>query len=216
MKLGEKDKKFLFALAILFVLFVPYALIVVPWMNTADNYDIQIRELEEEYNRRLDMEAKENDYLRRTEEYYTAGTAVLSHFPAEIAQENTIMFIADTERVSSVKLSQVGFTETIEIPFGTEESSTSALKEYVGYMAVNHLTYECSYSNFKSFLNYVMNYSERTVISALTATYNEEMDLVTGTFTLHQYAVGGQDRQTNVPETGVSVGNSNIVTTSRG
>lgn len=216
MKLGEKDKKFLFVLAILLILFVPYGLIVVPWMNTAKNYDAQIRELEEEYNQRLDMEAREADYLRKIEEYRTAGTAVLSHFPAEIAQENTIMFIAETERIASVKLSQVGFTETVVIPFGAEKSETSALGEYAGYMAVDNLTFECSYDNFKTFLNYIMNYSDRTVISALTASYNEELDLVTGSFTLHQYAVGGPERQTDVPNTGISVGNGNIFTTSRG
>lgn len=106
---------------------------------------------------------------------------------------------------------------------GTEEEKAAMAEAIalgdglIGITGSTQISYECSYMVFKQMLNYIKQYEERMVMSTLSASYNEEEEIVSGVFTLEQYAVKGLEREyteVQVPE--VNIGNGNIFVSGSG
>jgi len=96
---------------------------------------------------------------------------------------------------------------------GEAESSTSAVGDLIGRDTELGLTFEVEYDNFKKFLAYIRDYEDRIVIKDIDVTYSSYSNLVTGTVTLSQYAILGDDRVLPDVVTNVeSLGTDNIFT----
>lgn len=99
----------------------------------------------------------------------------------------------------------------LELPGGTQNLSASNLKRVKQNLS---LDYYCQYNDFKRFIEYINNYSNRLFISSLSATYGEETGKVSGTVTISQYAIYGTGKELEKPDlSGISTGTDNIFTT---
>lgn len=56
------------------------------------------------------------------------------------------------------------------------------------------LDFQTQYAGFKDFLAYLRDYEDRIVVKTIDISYNPEMDMVSGTTVLSQYALLGEDR----------------------
>lgn len=71
--------------------------------------------------------------------------------------------------------------------------------------------FDAGYEEFKTFMQYIEDYSDRTVITGLTASYDEDLEQVKGTFTLKQYALEGEGRTpVKVQEPVMLTGSTNV------
>lgn len=201
MKLTQRDKKLLFVLGILLILFVPYYFIVRPYSEKTIALENEAAELENRRNQLYELETRREEFEGGIKEAEKEQEKLLNCFPSELSQEGSLLFLYNTEQLIPITLSQVSFGELVREP---EEGIK-------GMCASSQILYSVNYKNFKEFLAYVQNYKDRMVISSLSAVYTGELDLVTGSLTLEQYAIAGEERKpVRLVKPSISEGSSNI------
>lgn len=232
--LSEKDKKLLLVLAIVCVLCIPYFFIIQPLMDKNAALETTITELQNRKRYLTDLALNEAVYVEETKEAAEETQRLLSRFPSDIPQEETILFADNTEKLLQIRLQQVTYGEDVAAQITSEatEQQVQAVEEEMGYesdqpvveevsesVAISgnltgmwtqtQYTFEAGYDEYLSFLDYVAEYRDRMVITGMTATYG--MDVVTGNFTMMQYAIGGEGRpDVNVLKPNLMQGTTNV------
>ena len=80
----------------------------------------------------------------------------------------------------------------------------------VGYKETINVSYEGTYAEWKNLIGFINNYEKKNTIEALTTTYNEATDVVTGTMTLALYSITGNGREFSEPKFDLKTGTDNI------
>lgn len=214
---SERDKKLLMVLAIVAIICIPYFFMIRPLMDKCEKIALEIGELESRKKYLEDLKQNEDIYAEKTKEDAVLTQELLSLFPSDLPQEASILFIDNTEKKIPIKLHQVTFGEDVaaQITSNAEAEQIDAVEKEMGDVTDDEVirevtdtvaiagnlagmstetqfAFEADYNEYKEFLNYILTYHDRMVITGMTATYN--MDLVTGNFTLKQYAISGEGR----------------------
>ena len=78
----------------------------------------------------------------------------------------------------------------------TDTTATTAIGSGLeGVATTTTLSYTCTYDSFKKFINYIKEYEDRMVIPSFSASYTIADDMVSGSLTLIQYAIRGEERE---------------------
>lgn len=232
--LSEKDKKLLLVLAIVCVICIPYFFIIQPLMDKNTALETNITELQSRKRYLTDLALNEAVYVEKTKEAAEETQKLLAKFPSDIPQEATILFADNTEKLLQIRLQQVTYGEdvTAQIASQATEQQVQAVEEEMGYESEQPVveavsesvvisgnltgmstqtqyTFEAGYDEYLSFLDHVAGYNDRMVITGMTATYG--LDVVTGNFTMMQYAIAGDGRPAvNVLEPNLMQGTTNV------
>lgn len=215
--LSDKDKKLLLVLAIVAVICLPYFFVIQPLLDKNAAIAEEILELQSRKDYLTDLKLNESVYQEKTEEMAVETENLLSRFPSELPQEASILFIDNTEKMIPIKLHQVTFGEDVaaQITSDAEKEQIDAVEKEMGDVTDDEVieevtetvaisgnlsgiatetqfAFEAGYNEYKEFLKYILDYQDRMVITGMTATYS--MDVVTGSFTLRQYAISGEGR----------------------
>lgn len=219
MKLSEKDKKLLLILMILVIVCVPYFFVIRPAMDRISSLETEISGLRSDVSYRESLALGAGDYAEKAVAYAVEKEELISKFPSDLLQEASLLFIHNTEQIIPISLYQVSFGDDVAAQI-TSDAQAQAIDEVEaatgnvtqdqviadntqtaniggGLTAIQTQTrfaYEAGYTQFKDFLKYIMDYHDRMVITELEASYSGEMELVTGDFTLSQYALKGEGR----------------------
>lgn len=207
----KKDKRLLMVLAIVIILALPYLLVVKPLSEKNDAVVKEVRELKSQITYLEGLEQQKDYYIEQTNDMNAKKDALLLLYPADITQEASIKFIYETENNVPVVMNSLGFTEALRTPIGSVTTSDNQVLNAEAISTTTQITYECTYENFKRMLSYLKGFKDRVVITDISAVYNSDLDLVTGSFTLNQYAIAGSGKV--FPETiieGISLGTANI------
>lgn len=79
---------------------------------------------------------------------------------------------------------------------GTEPVETTVLSNgLTGRSTETKYAFDAGYEEFKNFISYIENYESRMVLTGIDVTYDMDRELVSGTFTLKQYALSGEGRE---------------------
>lgn len=218
MKLSGRDKKLIILLGILAVVLLPIFFILMPLYDNIKETKEEIKTLQERYDYLYNLFGQISTFRQGTQDYKVKIVDIVDKFPADIRQENTIMFLTETERNLPIALYQVAFTATDSTPIGTVSSDLSTVMEtteklgqdYTGVHTTETIGYRVPYADFKRFINYIEQWEDRLTISNLTATYNVEADEVAGSFTINQYAILSEGRILEEANTNVDTGTHNI------
>ncbi|MBQ9233852.1 MAG: hypothetical protein IJ167_07445 [Lachnospiraceae bacterium] len=97
---------------------------------------------------------------------------------------------------------------TGDISVGGNEQDSS--EPYVATKIEYPISYQGSYEQLKSYMDYIATYKYRLNISSISMTYNADTELVTGGINLDAYAVHGPERIPEQPEVSVPTGVENI------
>lgn len=219
MKLTERDKKLLLVLAIVAIVCLPYFFVIQPLLDKCTNLNNEIVELNSRAGYLEELVLKEKEYGDSAESMAIAEEELLSRFPSDLPQEASLLFIHNTEQMVPISLYQVAFGDDVaaQITSAAEEEAIDAVEKetgdvtndaviedntqttavgggLTGMQTQTRFAYDAGYEEFKSFLKYIMDYHDRMVITELDASYSGEVNLVTGNFTLNQYALMGSDR----------------------
>lgn len=219
MKLSERDKKLLWILAILVVVCVPYFFVIRPTMDKITVLEREISSLKSDIKYRESLALGAADYENAAAKYAVAEEELISKFPSDLLQEASLLFIHNTEQIVPISLYQVSFGDDVaaQVTSAAEEKAideveaatgdvtqdqviadntqtTSLGGGLVGIQTQTRFAYDAGYTQFKDFLKYIMDYHDRMVITELEASYSGEMELVSGNFTLSQYALKGEGR----------------------
>lgn len=219
MKLSERDKKLLMILVILVIVCVPYFFVIQPAMDKITTLETQISTLKSDISYKESLALGAADYEEAAAKYAVAEEELIGKFPSDLLQEASLLFIHNTEQMVPISLYQVSFGDDVaaqvtsdaeaqaidEVEAATGDvtqdqviedntQTTSVGNGLTGIQTQTRFAYDAGYTQFKDFLKYIMDYHDRMVITELEASYSGEMELVSGTFTLSQYALKGEGR----------------------
>jgi len=223
---SDRDKKILYVLAMVIVFYLAYQFGYTKLVEKTDEYTKEYRERNAVYSDLSAKNAKLSVYKADTETYDEEYEEIMASYPAGSSTEELIIYIMKFEEETGLWFSSISLSgESAIYSFG-EYSSTNPSdsayiisSDYVGYKAPITLTYQCSYNQFKEFLDYLNDYQYRYTIDTVSCSYTdttaaEDSDgtgTVTGSMQISQYYVTGSDRTYNdITLPSVRVGTSNI------
>ena len=223
---SDRDKKILYVLAMVVVFYLAYQFGYTKLVEKTDEYTQEYRERNAVYSDLSAKNAKLSVYKDDTETYNEEYEEIMASYPAGSSTEELIIYIMKFEEETGLWFSSISLSgESAIYSFGDYSStnpSDSAYiisSDYVGYQAPITLTYQCSYNQFKEFLDYLNDYQYRYTIDTVSCSYTdttaaENSDgtgTVTGSMQISQYYVTGSDRTYNdITLPSVRVGTSNI------
>lgn len=219
MKITDRDKKILYVLAAIAIVFCGWFFGYRNIAKKSDSLDTEIAQLKVQVNELRTMVAQSDMYRNETmknEANYKRG---LKSFDSGYSQEHSIMFVTDIEASTNVWINQIGMAQTENIyKFGQLQSSnprkqgqTAYESDYLGYRTNLTLAYQGSYENFQDMIEFIVNYKSKSTINSISMSYNEDGDMVSGTMVVSQFAVTGADRPFNKDNYGpVIYGTENI------
>ncbi len=236
MKLSERDKKLLLVLLIVAIVCIPYFFVIQPLLDKCNALNKEIGELQSEVSYREKLAEQEGEYESAAESLEYVKETLLSRFPSELPQEASILFMHNTEQMIPLSLYQVAFGDDVaaQVTSDAEAQAIDEVEKETGdvtndsviqdntqttglgggltaIQAQTRFAYDAGYDEFKNFLKYVMDYNDRMVISELDASFSAEMNLVSGNFTLQQYALSGSGREeVSVAEPNLLQGTTNV------
>ena len=210
MKITERDKKLLIVLLMLVILAVPILFVVNPLQNKNAVLDQEISSLQSRYDYLVSLESQQEYFQNETVYYNQENASVLQSFPADIAQEASILFLNRAESLIPVSLYQTNFsaTDVYLVDASATEHNEGSL---IAKSTVTRFSYETSYEGYKKLVEYLNTNLERMVVTAINANYAKSADVVSGEFSLTQYAVSGPGREMGEISTyGIGLGTNNI------
>lgn len=217
---------------LLFILGV--AILVVPirflaMSNFDDKKSIESEKATQEarYNELKAMDANRQQYIDDTAKYQQDYETILAKFPAELYQDNTLMYLQGVKddydfNFPSVSMGEeslfytlgsgatgdvsVDETATDEVSLDTETVTSG----YNCYSASFPVSYEGSYKDIKDVIDYIKNGEYRMTLDDISISFDDSTGLYTGSMTITSYAVSGEDRTTDHADVDVQIGTNNI------
>lgn len=200
-KLAPKDKRLLLTIGIVLVLFVTFLVykkvdaMVVNMQAEVKNLEDVKYDLQEKYRKKTEYETKKGIYKLLYEK-------IVNNYATGLDQETVIMDLASIEAKTGVWLKQGGFSQTgLIYQFGmvtsSNPSNTGAAvysTDLLGYSTTTSLSYECSYEQLIAILDLLNHSSNKYKIDSMTMSYSESEELVTGSISLYNYAITGNNR----------------------
>ncbi|MBE5939261.1 MAG: hypothetical protein E7266_02590 [Lachnospiraceae bacterium] len=221
MKISDRDKKLLYLLGIVIIVFLSFYF---GYRNIVNATDELSREYTTENAKYMDLQkkySKLDSYTADTEKYKLLYDGILAEYPAGCTQEYIIMFLTNAERKTGLWFSQVNLQATENTyNFGKYNSSNPSDTRYKlatdmkGYETRVILTYEGTYEEFKAFIDYIEDFEETYSVDAVSCTYRNESRIVAGSITITQYAIVGEREFGNVSVPTIPVGTDNIFSSS--
>ena len=177
--------------------------------------------------------AKKEEYLAGIEEYTEEFEKILAHFPADLNQEITVMFLEGIKddndfTIGSLSLGRKELFYTLGSSTATDgtldtaaaatdtaltEAATVEDAPYECYRASFPITYTGSYKSLKDVIAYIDNYTDRMTVNTMNVSYDADNDKYTGSIEMKCYSVEGEDRAPRELEIeDVKIGVENIFT----
>ncbi|MBE6648163.1 MAG: hypothetical protein E7614_01430 [Ruminococcaceae bacterium] len=217
MKLATRDKNLLVFLLVAVIIICAYYLGYKKFTAEKVTLESDIATLEKKIDTKKEQYKKKDFYLIMTNIYGNKFEEELEKFPEDIQEENQIMFFKEIEAFlksekNDFNIPSVSFTEgrTI-IKFKETQKATGEL--YEGLSSTVSFPYTLEYEKFKELLNYLEEYEDRNVISTVSASYSEDLKMVSGSVVFVQYAISEETRVLLQPEIeDILLGTDNIFT----
>lgn len=197
MKISDRDKKLIVIIIIAIVIAGPYLLLIKPYNEKQATLETEIVTLQERYNYLCTLNEQRDFYLSEIERFKSEREVVISEYAGGIRQENTIMFLRNIELSFPLQMTTLSFTGNVVTPIdaGVTDENGNVTGVLNGVSTATSIAYTCDYENMKQFLDYILKYKERMVVSALDMTYDDSIGKITGIIVLEQYAFTGDGRE---------------------
>lgn len=197
MKISDRDKKLIVIIIIAIVIAGPYLLLIKPYNEKQATLETEIVTLQERYDYLSTLNEQREFYLSEIERFKSEREVVISEYAGGIRQENTIMFLRNIELSFPLQMTTLSFSGNVVTPIdaGVTDENGNVTGVLNGVSTSTSIAYTCDYENMKQFLDYIMKYKERMVVSALDMTYDDSIGKITGIVVLEQYAFTGDGRE---------------------
>jgi len=216
------------------IIFVPIRFLALGNFDEKKEIDKEKNERQTYYN---DLKAKDNNrqqYIDDTAFYKQEYEKVLSEFPSEIYQDNTIMYLQGIKDEYKLDFPTVAMGEetlfytlgsgavgdvSLDTPpaEGTETATPAEDGELVPttdgyncYSATFPVTYTGDYDDIKSVIDYIKGGDFRMTLDEISIAFNDQEGYYEGSLTFTSYAVNGGDRTTDHADVNVQTGTNNI------
>jgi polyhydroxyalkanoate synthesis regulator phasin len=211
LKLTSRDKE-------LIVLLVSCGIVAVSWFFGAqkiremtDELEVKNNQLSEEYNRKMRILEKKEQYLQDTENYNQAYQLMMEQYPGGLAQDQQILFVTNLEREFDTEIVSVAYSDPESIyTFQSVEPQNDQPYELESSML--SVPMDVTYDEWKRLIEYIFAYQDKDTIPGITSSYDAVSGLVNAQVTMQQYAVTGEDIPFEQQQAEAPAGTDNIFT----
>lgn len=212
MKMTSRDKELLF-------LAISLGIVAVSWFGGARLIRQKTEEMKErqtefqmEYDDRLKVLERKDEYIRDTEDYNNAYILMMSQFPGGIAQDQQILFVTKLEEEFHTQVTSVSYSDEAEIyQFQSVEPENGS--PYTLTESVVQIPIQLDYSEWKRFIDFIFTYTDKNTMPQVSAQFDAASGKVNATVTLNQFAITGENRPFDQESVGtVPIGTDNIFT----
>jgi type IV pilus assembly protein PilO len=218
MRLSDKDKKLLIFLLLIGILAFIYFFIYSPFANKLALLKQEVKKLQTDMGQ-LQAKAVKKDQLSSEIKFIRYELEKINNIlPPNILQERVILILKDLENITGIKLNNLAFTAAVplnaEIPEKKQENDKQ--QNLQNQMTTQHTNqggnktpdntgikmqvkanYTATYAQIKSFLEQVMNFTNKIVITDISFS-SEKGNYLTGSVTLNFYGI--KDSTQKIPE----------------
>ena len=204
MKLATRDKNLLVFVIVCAIIFCSYNFGYKKLNEDKATLEKDIKTLETKINVKNEQYKKKDFYLIMKEIYGDKFNEELAKFPEDIQEENQIMFFKEieaflTSEENEFTIPSVSFSEgKTLVKFQETQKITGQL--YEGVSSTVSFPFSLTYDKFKALLTYLENYEDRNVVSTVSASYSEDVNMVNGSVVFTQYAITEETRILLQPE----------------
>lgn len=209
MRMTSRDKELLF-------LAISFGIVAVSWLGGAGFINRKTEEvvarkeaLQIEYDDRMRVLAKKEQYLKSTKDYNDAYTLMLSNYPAIITQDRQILFVTGLEERFGLEITSVNYTD-LEEAYVFQSVEPENETPYSLVSSVVQIPVELEYSQWKELIDYVFSFDDKNTVPQVTAEFDTLTGKVMAQISMNQYAVLGQNQKSEAPVVTVPVGTDNI------
>lgn len=209
MRMTSRDKE-------LIILTLSLGIVAASWLIGAKEINkktaeltVQKETLQSDYDERIRILEKKDEYLADTKNYNDAYTMLMSNYPEGISQVKQIMFVAGLEEHFHTQVTSVSYTDEQAV-YGFQSVEPDNSLPYTLTNADIQIPVTLSYSDWKEFLDYVFSFEDKSTIPSVSAAFDPLMGTVAATVTFSQYAVRGEGRTLTEPSITVPIGTDNV------
>jgi hypothetical protein len=211
LKLTSRDKE-------LIVLLVSCGIVAVSWFFGAqkiremtDELEVKNNQLSEEYNRKMRILEKKEQYLQDTENYNQAYQLMMEQYPGGLAQDQQILFVTNLEREFDTQIVSVSYSDPESIyTFQTVEPQN--VNPYELERSTLSVPVDITYDEWKRLIEYIFAYQDKDTIPGISSSYDAASGLVNAQVTMQQYAITGEDIPFEQQQAEAPAGTDNIFT----
>ncbi len=162
-----------------------------------------------ERDRLKKIEDASGDYEGQTRKFSEAFDEITAHYPADITQNNQLLFLKSIEDEFGIRIASASYTEP-ETIYRFQYLAPGNNESYSLIRSTVQFPMRIAYSEWKRFITYIEETDGCDVIESVMADYDETESLVDVDVTISQYAIKGDDRQDTALTTDVETGTDNI------
>lgn len=204
MKISDRDKKLIMGVVLLAIIVLPIVFFIKPKNEEIKQKEQELVSLNERYEYLKGLSEKQEEYERQIAELSQKRSEMIADYSQGLRPENTIMFLRDIENNLSIYMEAEEFTEYVYTPVSEGEvnpENGQLEDDLTAVKTSTTVTYRTQYDHVKELLDYIFTYTTKMSISALTMTYEQETDSITGSFTLNEFAFIGSGRSVDSVDT---------------
>ena len=192
--MSDRDKKLILILLIAVVIFCPYYFLIKVKNEDTANLKADNENLEERLAYLQELNTHREDYEKETAKFKKDTDAIVERYPSDIKPENYAMFLLNTERYedglgNALVFDAITFGDNVTSAIGTEEVNTG----YSYSINESEVSFQCFYDGLKDVLAYLDDYKDPMTFSTLSVDYNDNTGQISGSMTIDQYAIQGED-----------------------
>jgi hypothetical protein len=196
MKMSDRDIKLLAIVLLLIIIIAPIFFILRPYKTRIEEVSNHISALQERQSFLAKLNENRQFYFDSIDLLTVERTKIIADFAEGLRDENTVMFLANTERQIPFAMTGISIAEGESTTIS--ESSVDANGEYVeGLVAKTSMTavaFTADYEASKDFLKFILDRNKRTVVTSFSMDQDEETGKVNGELIIAHYAVSGEGR----------------------
>ena len=209
MKTQKNKILFLIGFFGVFIAFITYMYVFIPYQDKADLIVMQNTQLQTEVTRLETIASNKAKYEQEIQTMRTKIEGFINLYPADILPEDSIMFVDGMEDVNGVSVSSVGFGGASEVVYpgqvtllATETVANSDVEQPKDVASMDLHMYKIplslniatEYYDFKDLIDYVYEYEDRMNLSAISLSFDHNTGGLNGSITLDTYyLLGGNE-----------------------
>lgn len=226
MKVSKKDINLSIILLGLLVIILSYFVGVNKLNTRTEALEQENSTLRSEVQVLDELQAKQKQYIQDNQTMQETARVFMELYPAEVREEDQIMYASKLEDVIGCYFSYVATPKTtyLDIPKSELENKLAAVPDLTGAIAahsttnpenmldaggmligctVSDNTFGCTYEQFKEMVEYITRDSLLKSIDNITLSYDASTGNLNGSMTINYYSMTGTGRSYEEPDTHV-------------
>lgn len=196
MKMSDRDVKLLAIVLLLIIIIAPIFFILRPYKTRIEEVQNHISALQERQSFLAKLNENRQFYFDSIDLLTAERTKIIADFAEGLRDENTVMFLANTERQIPFAMTNISFAEgdSTIISESTVDENGEYVEGLVARTSMTGVRFIADYGCTKDFLKYILDRNKRTVITSFSMDQNEETGKIEGDLVIAHYAVSGEGR----------------------